>query len=249
MAIRRLAKLRRLKSGLMQDLLTGAVPVPEAMVKEFAANTPAFAASATVKQSKSSDTESRPGHNWEFGEAVLISVLVSEFGSQEYPLGRKRYTKISYLFHRYHDAQVDGYLKKAAGPYNPATKYKGPEAIAQRNGYIRRHKSGKYSGFIASDKIDQAKDYFIKWHGEDAIGWLQQFKRTRNNVLELWATVDMAVVELGQRGEEVTVAAVRGVIENAEEWKAKLNRDTFSDENIASAIEKSRDLFGGQCDD
>jgi len=30
-----LAKLRHVKTGLMQDLLTGSVPVPEAMVKEL----------------------------------------------------------------------------------------------------------------------------------------------------------------------------------------------------------------------
>lgn len=245
-----LGKLRRVKAGLMQDLLTGSVSVPEAMVKELAgkAAMPALTKANAVDTSTAEVPTSGPAHNWEFGEAVLISVLTSEFGSEKYPLGRKRYTKMSYLFHRYHDAQVNGYLKKAAGPYNPATKYKGPEGIAQKNGYIRWHKSGKFAGFVAAGGIDQAREYFTKWHGEEAVTWLRQLKYTKNDVLELWATVDMAMAELAQRGDEVTVDSVRGVIENAEEWQAKLNRDIFSNENIAVAIEKCRELFGGPSD-
>ena len=64
-----------------------------------------------------------------------------------------RYTKLSYLLHRYKNAKIDGYLKKAAGPYNPRTKYGGAEKIAQTNQYILKHKSGNLEGFISSERV------------------------------------------------------------------------------------------------
>ena len=69
-------------------------------------------------------------HNWQFNEAILISVLVRNFGTEQYPLGRKRYTKLLYLYHRHEEGRTEGYLKKAAGPYNPRVRYGGPEGIA-----------------------------------------------------------------------------------------------------------------------
>ena len=47
---------------------------------------------------------------WEFKEAVLIAMLTERFGSINFPLGRKRYTKLSYLFHRHTDNNIDNYL-------------------------------------------------------------------------------------------------------------------------------------------
>ncbi|MEX2120416.1 MAG: hypothetical protein WD847_12545 [Pirellulales bacterium] len=113
----KLAKARRVKQGMMQELLTG-----------------------RIRLTKLAKVSTAPkGHNWAFNEAVVISVLAKNYGSEQYPLGRKRYTKLSYLMHRHHEHRAEGYLKKAAGPYNPATKYKGPEAIAVNNGYVRQH--------------------------------------------------------------------------------------------------------------
>jgi len=40
--------------------------------------------------------------------------------------------------------EVSDYLKKAAGPYNPQTRYGGPERIAQSKKYIIPMTSGKY---------------------------------------------------------------------------------------------------------
>ena len=217
----KLAKARQVKQGMMQELLTGRIRLIE----------PAKASTAPT------------GHNWAFNEAVVISVLAKGFGSEQFPLGRKRYTKLSYLMHRHHEHQAEGYLKKAAGPYNPDTKYKGPEAIAIKNGYVRPHARDKFSGFVASDKIAEADTYFRKWYGDDVLIWLEQFRFKPNDELELLATVDMAMEDLRQSGKSVELSTVKSVIRNHPEWEAKLERDIFSDTNIARAIKQCGELF------
>lgn len=228
----RRAKTADLKQAMMQELLTGKTRLVEPQVSEEQAE----AASSNAK-----------GHNWAINEAVVIATLVKHFGKEDYPLGRKRYTKLSYLLHRRVERQAEGYLKKAAGPYNPQTKYGGPEKIAKQNGYIKQHKGPKgHSGFIAADNIAQAEGYFEKWYGPEVIQWLEQFRFKKNDDLEVLATVDMAAVELRASGKDVDVAAVKDVIASHPEWEAKLDRPVFSDANIAEAIKQSDALMGSE---
>lgn len=225
---RRLDKTKQIKRGMMQQLLTGRIRLvkPQQPI-----------AQASV------ESKARRTHSWAFNEAVVISVLARRFGSEEYPLGRKRYTKLSYLLHRHVEKSAEGYLKKAAGPYNPKTRYGGPERIALQQGYVRQQKYGKYRGFVAADNIAKAEVHFEKWYGSECIRWLEQFRRKRNDDLELLTTVDMAAVELREAGKAVNVANVKHLIRAHAEWKAKLDRPVFSDSKIAKAITTSRELF------
>ncbi len=223
-------KTKQIKQGMMQQLLTGRIR----LVKPEAQG-PATQIEADTKASKP--------HSWAFNEAVVIATLAQNFGSEQFPLGRKRYTKLSYLLHRHAEKQAEGYLKKAAGPYNPRTKYGGPEKIAQRNAYIREHKRGPYRGFVAADSIAQAEGYFEKWYGPDSIQWLEQFRFMKNDELEVLATVDMVAEELRAAGKNIDMAGVKDVIRSHPQWKAKLDRPVFSDANIAKAIKTSRELF------
>ncbi|RKY68191.1 MAG: hypothetical protein DRP97_06620 [Candidatus Latescibacterota bacterium] len=226
---KRRAKTADLKQAMMQELLTGKTRLVEPQVSSDQADS----ASSYAK-----------GHNWAINEAVVISTLVKHFGKENYPLGRKRYTKLSYLLHRHVERQAEGYLKKAAGPYNPQTKYGGPEKIAMQNRYIQKHKGPKgHSGFIAADNIAQAEGYFEKWYGPEVIQWLEQFRYKKNDELEVLATVDMAAEELRASGKDVDVAAVKNVIGSHPEWEAKLDRAVFSDANIAEAIKQSEALM------
>jgi len=228
---RRHNKTRAIKHGMMQQLLTGRVRLVEFESEEVGTQ-------ATVTERASSS------HSWAFNEAVVIATLAKHFGKEEFPLGRKRYTKLSYLLHRQVERQAEGYLKKAAGPYNPKTKYGGPERIAMERSYARKHKHGRYTGFVAADNVDQAEIYFERWYGAEALQWLEQFRFQGNDELELLATVDMAVEELRASGRTVDVATVKGVIGSHPEWEAKLDRTTFSDANIGRAIERASELFG-----
>ena len=218
----RLEKAKALKIGMMQELLTGKTRLVKLPPKTKA-------------------QESRSDH---FNDAVIIAVLADTFGSQEFPLGRKRYTKLSYLFRRHKNENTENYLKKAAGPYNPKTKYAGAEKIALEGKYIRKHKNGNFDGFISGKKIADAKKYFLKWYGDDALQWLEQFRYRRNDDIEVIATIDMAVQDLLNQKSEINLQQVKTVLQNNPAWKTKLSRREFSDESIGKAIKKSIELFG-----
>jgi restriction endonuclease S subunit len=173
----------------------------------------------------------------QFKEAILISLLTFKFGSEKYPLGRMRYTKLSYLFHRHADNQIKDYLRKAAGPYNPKTKYGGPEKIAHDNGYVADHKSGQLTGFIAGPNIEKAKPYFESYWDIEYLTWLEaQFKYKSNDDLELFATVDNSLIELNKKNKPFTVEAVKNILKKEPQWTAKLEREIFSDLNILRAV-------------
>ncbi len=228
----RLIKARQIKQGMMQELLTGKIRLvrPASNVVPFPLK-------------KASTPTPAKSHNWQINEAVIIAVLAKHFGSEQWPLARKRCTKLTYLLHRHAEHNAEGYLKKAAGPYNPDTRYKGPETIAQRNGYVCIHNNGSYEGFVAADNIAVAESYFEKWYGPDALEWLERFRFKKNDELELLTTVDFAVEELSRDEKAIKLDTVKKVIRDHPEWKAKLDREVFCDSNINRAIQSCRELF------
>lgn len=231
----KLNKAKEIKQGMMQALLTGRVRLVQPasnvipLPTKPAANRPA----------------GQPAHNWQINEAVVIGVLAHRFGSEKFPLPRKRRVKLTYLLHRHAEGRAEGYLKKAAGPYDPNTKYKGPEQIALKNGYVRALRNEKYEGFVAGGKIEQAQRYFEQWYGAATLEWLERFHYRKTDDLELLATVDMAMVDLAADGEPADVTRVKRVIAAHPEWLPKLSRELFSDERIAAAIAECWTLFGG----
>jgi restriction endonuclease S subunit len=230
----KLSKVRQLKQGMMQELLTGRIRLiqPGSNVIPL-----------PIKSGVTNHPPSQPAHNWQINEAVVIGVLAKRFGSEQFPLPRKRRVKLMYLLHRHVEGRAEGYLKKAAGPYDPNTKYKGPEAIALKNGYVRALRNEKYEGFVAGDKIEQAQHYFEQWYGTVALDWLEKFHYRKTDDLELLATVDMAMMDLAADGQPADVASVKHVIASHPEWVPKLSRELFSDDNIASAIIECQGLL------
>ena len=228
----KLAKTRQLKQGMMHKLLTGKIRLVSATTNI-----------TVVPEQRDSVRTATSSHNWQINEAVIIAVLAKHFGSEQYPLARKRCTKLTYLLHRHVERKAEGYLKKAAGPYNPATRYKGPEGIAQKNGYVRAHHNGTYQGFVAAANIGQAEDYFQEWYGQETLAWLEQFRLKKTDELELLTTVDMAMEDLHREGKAIQVGTVKQVIHDHPEWIAKLRRELFSDINIARAMQTCRNLF------
>ena len=215
----RLKKARSLKTGMMQELLTGKTRLIQPAMQ------------AKVSKIK---------HNKYFEDAVIIAVLADRFGSEEFPLHRFRYTKFSYLLRRRIQQNTEQYLKKVAGPYNPQTRYGGAETISINKKYV----NVKNKGFIAGNDIDEAKKYFDKWFEIKSLDWLERFRFTTNERLELWTTVDMAMQDLRKQNRKVTVSQIKNVIQSNKEWNKKLSKELFSDANIQKAIDKSLDLFG-----
>lgn len=229
----KLTKARRIKQGMMQELLTGRIRLVQSTARIIPLPTQKQTSPATAKS-----------HNWQINEAVIIGVLAKHFGSEKFPLARKRCTKLTYLLHRHVERQAGGYLKKAAGPYNPAVKYKGPEGIAQKNGYVRPHHNGTYPGFVAAGNITEAEAYFTQWYGPEVLPWLEQFRFKKTDELELLTTVDMAMEDLRREGQAVNLGAVKQVIHDHPEWEAKLEREIFADPNIIRAIDECREFLG-----
>jgi hypothetical protein len=73
---------------------------------------------------------------------------------------------------------------------------------------------------------------------------LNQFRKRRNDDLELLTTVDMAMEDLQRSKKSVSLSTVKELIDSEPEWKPKLSRDVFSDFNIARAMKELAELFG-----
>ena len=227
----KLEKSRQIKQGMMQELLTGRIRLLNTTTKK----------QKKAKATKTPKPELSPqSHNEHFHEAVILSTVVSLFASDQYPLGRFRRQKLAYLLHRHAQESTQGFLKKAAGPYNPTIRYK-DESIALKANYVVERGKGK---FVKGEKNSEAVEYFVQWYGTEAIEWLEQFQYRKNDDLEVLTTVAESIVDLKRNNLAITLEAVKQVIRENPEWRPKLDKDCFSDFKIQSAIKESQKLFG-----
>lgn len=229
----KLAKCQKLKQGMMQQLLTGKIRlVPNDD-------------EVTYKPEVETLKVSTKGHNHQFDDAVVIAGIVDKFYSDKYPLGRKKVQKLLYLFRRHQEADTSAFKKKAAGPYADEVRYKGGEPIAISSKYISVKRGNKGSSFSKGEKIVDALTYLENWNLNGDLKWLcEHFKYIKTDRLELLATVDMAMCDLGDAGITVTVDSIKELIKSHSEWKAKLSKSYFKDNDIAWAIRECRRLFG-----
>ena len=123
-------------------------------------------------------------------------------------------------------------------------RYGGPEAIATEKHYVREARSGKFTGFVSDENIEEARDYFTKWYPPETLEWLEQFRYVDNDFLGVLTTIDMALLELREKGAEISVEGVRHILAESEAWKPKLEQPGFSDQNIERAIQQRTELFG-----
>ena len=223
----KLEKTRQIKQGMMQQLLTGKIR----LVSANADNKPIEAVS-------------KPHHNHQFDDAVVIAAIVNEFYTDAIPLGRKKVQKLLYLLRRKQEADTSSFKKKAAGPYADEVRYKGGEPIAVRNKYVAKKQGAKGTTFSKGEKIEAALEYIKKWEMTDDINWLvSTFKYTKTNDLELFATIDMAICDLINSGKAVSVASIKNLIASNKEWKDKLSKTYFSDNDISRAIRFCQSTF------
>ena len=220
----KLEKQKQIKQGMMQNLLTGKIRLLENADKQ-------------VK---------KPKHNEQINEAVIISFLVHKFGTKKYPLSRFRYTKYAYLLHRESEREARGFNKHAAGPYNPANRYKGAEDIAVKNKYITKvqNPTSQNDAFVVNENIEGALNYFQEWYGTEIQQWIEQFRFYKNEYLEVLTTIDKAICELAQKRNTIDVQNIKAYIDSIPQWKKKLEKPYFSDIEIQRAIDESNKLFG-----
>lgn len=226
---KKLEKYRQIKQGMMEQLLSGKIRL---VVTE----------SAQVPEKLKSKGS---GHNHQFDDAVTIAAIVNAFYSDRFPLGRKKVQKLLYLLRRKQESAVTEFKKKAAGPYADEIRYKGGEPIAKKNGYISVKSSKKGSVFSRGEKISDALEYVNKWELNDDINWLiSNFRYAKTNILELLATIDMAICDLKTDGLSISLQNIKNLIRSNKEWKAKLDKTYFSDRDIIWAMNECKRLFG-----
>lgn len=228
----KLHKCQKLKQGMMQQLLTGKIRLVSNVDE------------VTDKPEVETLKVSTKGHNHQFDDAVVIAGIVDKFYSDKYPLGRKKVQKLLYLFRRHQEADTSAFKKKAAGPYADEVRYKGGEPIAISSKYISVKRGNKGSSFSKGEKIADALTYLENWNLNDDLKWLcEQFKYIKTDRLELLATIDMAICDLTYAGITVTVDSIKELIKSHSEWKEKLSKSYFKDNDIAWAIKECKRLF------
>ena len=102
----RLAHVHRIKQGMVQCLMSGKIRLG--------------ASDWTQIEARSAPSMSKKtGHNRQINEAVVISVLAKNFGTEQYPLGRMRYTKLCYLLHRHVERKNRGVREEGCWSVQP----------------------------------------------------------------------------------------------------------------------------------
>ena len=251
---KKLEKIRLIKQGMMDALLTGKIRLPEdkpnvQFTQRKEQEEIPYAAEKTEEYTAEAKKAKHHANSEGYQDAVILAALVHRFGTKNFPFTAFDCQKFPYLFYRYMEGQTKGYRKFAAGPYNPALKYKTARPIALKKKYIQDH-IGKYRGFISGINVQEALNYFQQWYGNEPLAWFEQFRYIpkRKDELELLTTTDMSMVEIRGEGRNITVQSVKELMKKNPEWKDKLNRPIFSDNNIERAIKWSYDLFGGEHD-
>lgn len=237
----KLNKLRNIKQGMMQELLTG-------RIRLVAEDSEVIQEPKVIKLSNNKpQTVANLGdhHNQEFDDAVMIAGIVDVLYSDKYPLGRKKVQKCLYLLRRHQDESIAAFKKKAAGPYADEVRYKGGEPIARKAQYITTTTiKDKGTIFARGANIDKALHYMNDWGRQPDIQWVaNKLKYKKVDYLELLATVDMAICDLTELGVPVSVESIKHLIANNKDWAAKLEKQTFSDDNISYAIQELKTLL------
>lgn len=231
----KLSKYCNIKTGMMQTLLTGKIRLPEEKVIENA---------AVAQQEGDMTVPNKKRHNRQFDDAVAIAAIVNAFYSEKYPLGRKKVQKLLYLMRRKQEVDTTEFKKKAAGPYAEGIRYKGGEKILKNNGYANIVESPDGAIFSKGKNIGVALKYVSEWNWQSVIDWLfAKFRYVGKDKLEVLATIDMAICDLIHSGETPSFETVKHLIASNKEWKEKLNKAYFSDEDIKQAIDECYQLF------
>lgn len=182
-----------------------------------------------------------------FKEAVLVAANIKAFheeGGQ--PLGNFRLQKAVYFARRFlGETALEGeYLRKAAGPYNPTMRYSGGMKVALEKNWITPA-SGKYgSGHSPGAAIGEAQSWIDKYNFTQAAAWVRdKFKFKQNDIWELLATIDYAMLALSHQGRNPTSQAVRSYIDQDPKWHPKIAKLGLTEPAIQNAMVELESLF------
>ena len=222
-------------SGDQQDEQTGSESASAERISE---------AERRVVSADASDVKTK------FKEAVLVGAIVKAFfeaGGE--PIGNFRLQKAVYFARRHngeHVGQME-YLKKAAGPYNPAMKYSGGIAIAKQKGWLRETRGRFGFGHVPGPAAEEMEDWFVKYGFEDPARWVaEHFRFKRNEEWETLATVDYAMEHLQSLGVEADAAQVLQYIRADDEWRPKIEKLRLTEMSVTTAMLEVNALFSAE---
>ncbi len=182
-----------------------------------------------------------------FKEAVLVAAIIKAFhevGGQ--PLGNFRLQKAVYFARRFlSETALEGeYLRKAAGPYNPTMRYSGGMKVALDKNWISPA-SGKYGpGHSPGAAIGEAQSWTDQYNFAQAAAWVRdKFKFKQNDIWELLATIDYAMLALSHQGTNPTSQAVLSYIDQDPEWHPKIAKLGLTEPAIQNAMVELESLF------
>jgi len=221
-----------------------------AMLHEIFEKQPAFGAALAASTSTvvALPVRSEPTTvDMPFKEAVLVGAIISAFheeGGQ--PLGNFRLQKAVYFARRFMgETALDGeYLRKAAGPYNPTMRYSGGMKVALEKNWIAPA-TGEYGpGHSPGTAIHDVLDWIEKYSFAQAAAWVRdKFKFKQNDLWELLATIDYAVLALTHQGAIATAHAVLDYIDKDPEWHPKIAKLGLTEPAIQNAMVELTSLF------
>lgn len=184
-----------------------------------------------------------------FKEAVLVGAIIKAFheeGGQ--PLGNFRLQKAVYFARRFmgESALDQQYLRKAAGPYNPSMRYSGGVKIALEKNWIAPA-TGKFGPrHSPGSALDDANAWIEKYQLAQPAAWVRdKFKFKQNDIWEILATVDYAMLALEHAGSTPTAETVFAYIGNDEEWRPKIEKLRLSEASIQNAMVELQSMFAG----
>jgi hypothetical protein len=177
-----------------------------------------------------------------FRRAAVYTWVCSEL-LQEYPRPtRYAVGKISYLLEIGLDLGLfTTHKKKAAGPYDPALRYRDAEPIAVEQ---QRWLVAEGTSYEPGPDIDKAMQYAPRYLKDLAAAraLVHYCSNVSGPFLETWTTVLMATQDLDREGRPATIDAIREHIASFDEWAAKLQKKHFTSKSIEDALGLSRRL-------
>ena len=182
-----------------------------------------------------------------FKEAVLVGTIVKAFSEDNgQPIGNFRLQKAVYFARRHlgESALEKEYMRKAAGPYNPAMRYSGGIKIATDKNWIKRAIGQYGEGSALGNSADEMDEWIERYQFASAAAWVRdRFKYKSNDLWEALATIDYAMLALDHDGIRPTSSAVLSYIAADDEWRPKIEKLRLTEASIQSVMVELESLF------
>lgn len=171
-----------------------------------------------------------------FRKAVVCAWTVSRLQRKRDVVSRLAVQKATYFLECALRLGIFGeYTRKPLGPYDYKSRYKDAEPIAAKKGWLTITGSSLH---VHGDlpEVDRFAGRYLRSE-ELATRLVDVLANCSDSELETFATVHWIVWELANENCKPTVEAVSRKLASTPEWRNKLSRANFSDDQLRKAIQ------------